>query len=115
MLDQVIAKIEAVGTEWRKEAPRLRAITPNDPVADTLECVAGELATQVREIRATCYWLTVREFAESQNRRSLRRPSGNGSPKASSRLRPGPTGATELPSIRAANANARPRTAPVAT
>ncbi len=66
-VQQVIAKIEAVGRGWRKEVERRRAITPRDPVADTLEYAAGELETQVQEIRATRYWLTVREYAASLN------------------------------------------------
>lgn len=66
MLDQVIEKFEAVGKGWRKEVERRRAITPKDPVADTLEYAAGELETQVQEIRTTRYWLTVREYAASQ-------------------------------------------------
>lgn len=59
----VIATIERTAKSWRTEAEERRRISKSDPVADTLDYCAGELAARVRSIRHEAEFETVEERA----------------------------------------------------
>jgi hypothetical protein len=47
----IAAVVKSTATGWRKEAERRRAISGADPVADTLEYCAGEIAARLADVR----------------------------------------------------------------
>lgn len=64
MLDAVFAAIQTVADGWSKEVTTRRRLTTTDPVADTLEYAAGELAAEVARLREDCRTLTPEQYAE---------------------------------------------------
>lgn len=64
MPDLVIGAVERVTRTWRHEAEERRRISKSDPVADTLEYCAGELAARLRAIVAETEYLTPEEYAK---------------------------------------------------
>ena len=62
--DVVVSKVETTSRTWREEAEKRRGISKADPVADTLEYCAGELATVLKIVAETEY-LTVEQFARA--------------------------------------------------
>ena len=66
MLDAILSSIEHVAEGWSKEVSKRRRLTSVDPVADTLEYVAGELAAEVARLRDDCRALTPEQYAEAK-------------------------------------------------
>ena len=63
MIDVVIATVEGMANGWAQEAAKRRKISATDPVADTLEYVAGEVRSELQTIKTASHWLTVEEYA----------------------------------------------------
>lgn len=62
-MDLLTSEAENAAREWRKEAEERRQISKSDPVADTLEYCAGDLAKRLENARVAGEWLTVEEYA----------------------------------------------------
>lgn len=63
ILDAMFAELATVAETWQVEAANRRRFTKTDPVADTLEHCAGELASQVEALKTGVYYLTVEDYA----------------------------------------------------
>jgi DNA-binding transcriptional regulator YiaG len=63
MTDVVVSAVEGVTRTWVDEAKKRRGISKVDPIADTLEYCAGELASRIRAIQSDNR-LTVEQFAK---------------------------------------------------
>jgi hypothetical protein len=59
----VLTAAERAAQSWRQEAEERRRISKSDPVADTLDYCAGELAVRLREAERADESLTVEQFA----------------------------------------------------
>lgn len=62
-MDFVIGAVEGVTRTWREEAEARRKISRSDPIADTLDWCAGELAARLRAVSAETEYLTPEEYA----------------------------------------------------
>lgn len=63
MQNLVLTTAEGAARGWRQEAEKRRAISAVDPVADTLEYCAGELAARLAEAASADVGLTVEQYA----------------------------------------------------
>lgn len=66
MSDVIVRKVEATSRTWREEAERRRRISKLDPVAETLEYCAGELATVLKMTTTEHDYFTVEQFAAKE-------------------------------------------------
>ena len=66
MSDPVVGAVERVAKTWKDEAKERRRISASDPVADTLEYCAGELAARMRAIAADAQLETVEQRAKRE-------------------------------------------------
>lgn len=101
MADVMVGAIEGVTRSWRQEAEERRRISKSDPVADTLDYCAGELAARLRALAVESETETVeqraaRDGVTPQTVRAWIRtgqlPAGNGPkgyliPKSAERVR----------------------------
>jgi len=62
----IVAVMKSTATGWKREAEKRRGISPVDPVADTLEYCAGELAARLRAAAANDEYETVEERAKRE-------------------------------------------------
>lgn len=62
-MDPIVLPFVNAARSWKEEAKKRRAISATDPVADTLEYCAGELAARLQEAEQTTQGLTVEEYA----------------------------------------------------
>lgn len=60
----VVGAIESVSRTWHEEAVERRRISKTDPIADTLDYCAGELAARLRDVASMTTDLTVEEYAQ---------------------------------------------------
>ena len=67
MADAVIGAVERVAKTWKDEAAKRRGISKSDPVADTLDYCAGELAARLKAVEETTKFLTVAQFAARES------------------------------------------------
>lgn len=63
MTDPLMLAVHAATKTWRQEAEARRKVSRLDPVADTLEYCAGELAERLRSATAASEWETVERRA----------------------------------------------------
>jgi hypothetical protein len=63
MPDLVLSAAERVVKSWRQEAVKRREVSRLDPVADTLDYCAGELAARLRSIAEETQFWTPEEYA----------------------------------------------------
>jgi hypothetical protein len=66
MPDPVVGAVEGVAKTWRKEAEERRRISKSDPIADTLDYCAGELAARLRAIAADAQLESVEQRAKRE-------------------------------------------------
>jgi hypothetical protein len=66
MTDAVVGAVERVAKSWRSEAKERRRISASDPVADTLEYCASELAARLRTIADESQLETVEQRAKRE-------------------------------------------------
>jgi hypothetical protein len=66
MTGLVVGAIERVTKTWREEAAERRRISKSDPVADTLDYCAGEIATRLRTLATEAEYETVERRAERE-------------------------------------------------
>lgn len=66
MADAVVDAVERAARSWRHEAEERRRISKSDPVADTLDYCAGELAARVRAAAAEAQLETVEQRAKRE-------------------------------------------------
>ncbi len=64
MIDALLDAGRKLAISWQSEADRRRRISPNDPVADTLDYCAGEILTQLGELQQDSTWVGVEDYAE---------------------------------------------------
>lgn len=62
MLDAILARFDRLAADWSKEVERRRRVTKADPVADTLDYVAGELTVELAQLREDCRTLTPEQY-----------------------------------------------------
>jgi hypothetical protein len=62
--DDVVSAVEGVTRTWKLEAEKRRHISKADPVADTLEYCAGEIASRVKAVQFSDRGLTVEQYAK---------------------------------------------------
>lgn len=67
MNDVAASAAAGVARTWKQEAEKRRSISKTDPVADTLEYCAGELAARLKAVEETAQFLTVAEFAQRES------------------------------------------------
>lgn len=67
MSDMVSSAVEGVARTWRQEAELRRRISKTDPIADTLDYCAGEIAARLRAVEETGKLLTVEQFARRES------------------------------------------------
>lgn len=58
-----VAAVEGVTKGWKEEAEKRRRISRADPIADTLEYCAGELAARIKSAQSAETRLTVAQYA----------------------------------------------------
>lgn len=63
MLEQLFGMLDGVVTSWRQEVARRREVTPVDPVADTIDYQARELAVVLKQLRHDFRTLTPEQYA----------------------------------------------------
>lgn len=63
VLDAMFAQLRSVADGWKAEAVQRRRFTQTDPVADTLDHCASELADQVAAINSDTYYLSTEDYA----------------------------------------------------
>lgn len=63
MLESIFAQFKGLIKNWHQEAERRRKVTTVDPVADTIDYVAGELETVVKRLEEDTVMLKPGEFA----------------------------------------------------
>lgn len=63
MADLVLSAVEGVTRTWIQEADKRRRISRADPVADTLEYCAGEIASRLRAVHSDNR-LSVEQYAK---------------------------------------------------
>jgi hypothetical protein len=63
MADFVVDAVAGVTRTWREEAEKRRGISKVDPIADTLDYCAGEIAARLKTIEASSQRLTVEQYA----------------------------------------------------
>lgn len=66
MTDLVVSAVERVAKTWRQEAEERRRISKADPVADTLDYCAGEIAARIRSLAAETEYETVDQRASRE-------------------------------------------------
>lgn len=64
--DPVVGAVERVAKTWRDEAVKRRGISKSDPVADTLDYCAGEIAARIRAVAAESALETVEQRAKRE-------------------------------------------------
>lgn len=65
MADDVLsAAVSGVTRSWKQEAEERRRISKVDPIADTLDYCAGEIAARLKSVQETVRRLTVEQFAQ---------------------------------------------------
>jgi hypothetical protein len=62
----IVSVMKSTATGWKREAEKRRAVSKTDPVADTLEYCAGELAARLRDASAADQYETVEERARRE-------------------------------------------------
>lgn len=62
-MDPIVTPFVSAARSWKQEAAKRRAISAVDPVADTLEYCAGELAERIRDAELANEGLTVEQYA----------------------------------------------------
>lgn len=67
MIYELLASVAVIGKAWRDEAQKRRRVSQADPVADTLDYCAAELARTVDEMRVGLHRVTVEQYAKLQN------------------------------------------------
>lgn len=62
----IVSVMKSTARSWKSEAEKRRGISAVDPVADTLEYCAGELAARLRDASALDQYETVEERAKRE-------------------------------------------------
>jgi hypothetical protein len=65
MTDVVVSAVEGVTRTWKQEAVKRREISKTDPIADTLEYCAGEIASRLKAVTVD-HRLTVEQYAKRE-------------------------------------------------
>ena len=63
----VVSAVAGVARSWSQEAEERRRISKIDPIADTLDYCAGELAARLKAVEETTKFLTVAQFAARES------------------------------------------------
>lgn len=63
MTDVVVSAVQGVTRTWRDEAEKRRRISKADPIADTLDYCAGEIASRIKAVQVDNR-LTVEQYAK---------------------------------------------------
>lgn len=64
--DILTSAIRLAVEDYREEAKKRRTISATDPVADTLEYCASDIAERLKEAESASEWLTVEQYAKSE-------------------------------------------------
>lgn len=67
MTSPVVSAVAGVARSWTEEASERRRISKVDPIADTLEYCAGELAKRLETVGDESKFLAVAQFAAREN------------------------------------------------